>query len=316
MQMQNDFQRSGGAFLWYTRGMKKITIGMLAAVDSGKTTLTEAILYTTGQIRKAGRVDHGDSHLDTNSIERERGITIFSKQAEFEYGGMKATILDTPGHVDFAAEMERTLSVIDYAVLIIGANDGIKAHTATLWKLLERHRIPVFVFVNKIDLAESVADVGNTGNAGAGNAGNSGNENVAGGNASTVEGRNAAPDAGLREKILSELNKGLGAELTDFTDTESEEFSDEVSLVSDRAAELVLSDMDDREKQEAIDLEVIRLIKERKLFPVYFGSALKFSGIEDLVAGIERYTAVPRGDEKGEPSGTKHLRWARCCSRI
>ena len=144
--------------MWYTRGMKKITIGMLAAVDSGKTTLTEAILYTTGQIRKAGRVDHGDSHLDTNSIEeRERGITIFSKQAEFEYGGMKATILDTPGHVDFAAEMERTLSVIDYAVLIIGANDGIKAHTATLWKLLERHRIPVFVFVNKIDLAESAA---------------------------------------------------------------------------------------------------------------------------------------------------------------
>ena len=253
--------------MWYTRGMKKITIGMLAAVDSGKTTLTEAILYTTGQIRKAGRVDHGDSHLDTNSIERERGITIFSKQAEFEYGGMKATILDTPGHVDFAAEMERTLSVIDYAVLIIGANDGIKAHTATLWKLLERHRIPVFVFVNKIDLA------------------------------------GAAADRSLREKILSELNKGLGAELTDFTDTESEEFSDEVSLVSDRAAELVLSDMDDREKQEAIDLEVIRLIKERKLFPVYFGSALKFSGIEDLVAGIERYTAVPRGDEKGEPSG-------------
>ena len=236
---------------------------MLAAVDSGKTTLTEAILYTTGQIRKAGRVDHGDSHLDTNAIERERGITIFSKQAGFEHGGMKAAILDTPGHVDFAAEMERTLSVIDYAVLIIGANDGIKAHTATLWKLLAKHRIPVFVFVNKIDLVQDWDS----------------------------------------DRLKDELGKGLGADLTDFTDTGSEEFLDDISLVSDKAAELVLSDMDEREKREAIDLEVIRLIKDRELFPVYFGSALKFSGVEALIDGLERYTAAFRGDEKGEPSG-------------
>ncbi len=256
--------------MWYTVSMEKVTLGMLAAVDSGKTTLTEAILYTTGKIRRAGRVDHGDSHLDTNAIERERGITIFSKQAEFEYGGMKATILDTPGHVDFAAEMERTLSVIDYAVLIIGANDGIKAHTATLWKLLARHRTPVFVFVNKTDL---------------------------------VEGGDEAPGPELREKLIKELSKGLGAELTDFTDTESDEFLDEVSMASDKVAELVLSDEDERGKREAVDLEIIRLIRSRELFPAYFGSALRFSGVEALIEGIRRYTAAFSGDGRGEPSG-------------
>ena len=206
--------------LCYTVSMKRVTIGMLAAVDSGKTTLTEAILYTTGQIRKAGRVDHGDSHMDTNAIERERGITIFSKQAEFEYGGMKATILDTPGHVDFAAEMERTLSVIDYAVLIIGANDGIKAHTATLWKLLAKHRIPVFIFVNKTDLVNQ-AQV----------AGEQPDKEVKVGKMD-IPGP-AAPKE-VRERIAAEINKGLGAELTDFTDTESEDFLDDISLVSDK----------------------------------------------------------------------------------
>ena len=275
--------------------MKKVTIGMLAAVDSGKTTLTEAILYTTGQIRKAGRVDHGDSHLDTNAIERERGITIFSKQAGFEHGGMKAAILDTPGHVDFAAEMERTLSVIDYAVLIIGANDGIKAHTATLWKLLAKHRIPVFVFVNKIDLVQD-ADAAVSSDAAPATAGN--------GAAAGVQDVESLPvSSALKSRLKDELGKGLGADLTDFTDTGSEEFLDDISLVSDKAAELVLSDMDEREKREAIDLEVIRLIKDRELFPVYFGSALKFMGVEDLIDGLERYTAAFRGDEKGEQSG-------------
>ena len=275
--------------LCYTVSMKRVTIGMLAAVDSGKTTLTEAILYTTGQIRKAGRVDHGDSHMDTNAIERERGITIFSKQAEFEYGGMKATILDTPGHVDFAAEMERTLSVIDYAVLIIGANDGIKAHTATLWKLLAKHRIPVFIFVNKTDLVDQAQLAG----------GQLGKEE----RASKTDIPGPAAPKEVRERIAAEINKGLGAELTDFTDTESEDFLDDISLVSDKAVELVLSDMDEREKREAIDLEIIRLIKERELFPVYFGSALRFSGVESLLDGVARYTAAFRGDEKGEPSG-------------
>ena len=133
--------------------MKKITIGILAHVDAGKTTLSEAMLYTTGEIRKAGRVDHGDSFLDGNALERSRGITIFSKQARLSWDDMQVTLLDTPGHVDFSAEMERTLSVLDYALLVISAGDGVQSHTDTLWKLLERYEVPTFVFVNKMDLA-------------------------------------------------------------------------------------------------------------------------------------------------------------------
>lgn len=242
--------------------MKRITIGMLAAVDSGKTTLTEAMLYKTGKIRKAGRVDHGDSYLDNQAIERERGITIFSKQAEISWSGVSASILDTPGHVDFAAEMERTLAVLDYAVLIIGANDGVKAHTATLWKLLKKHRVPVFVFVNKMDIAASD-----------------------------------------RAGIKAEIEKGLGSQLTDFTDTGSDEFSDSISLVSESVAELMLSDMSERDRNEAIDLELIRLIREREMFPVYFGSALDFTGVDELLEGLAGYTAPFLGDVRGMPSG-------------
>ena len=133
--------------------MKKLTIGILAHVDSGKTTLSEAMLYTAGEIRRLGRVDHGDSFLDGNPLERNRGITIFSKQAMLEWEDTAVTLLDTPGHVDFSAEMERTLSVLDCAILVISASDGVQSHTETLWKLLERYDIPTFVFVNKMDLA-------------------------------------------------------------------------------------------------------------------------------------------------------------------
>ena len=132
---------------------KSICVGLLAHVDAGKTTLSEAILYNTGEIRKLGRVDHGDSYLDTNSLERNRGITVFSKQASFNSGNTHVNILDTPGHVDFSAEMERVLSVIDYALLIISASEGIQSHTETLWRLLRDRSIPVIVFVNKMDLA-------------------------------------------------------------------------------------------------------------------------------------------------------------------
>ena len=131
--------------------MKKIVIGILAHVDAGKTTLSESILYTCGAIRKIGRVDHKDAFLDTFELERERGITIFSKQAVFELGDMQVTLLDTPGHVDFSAEMERTLQVLDYAILVISGADGVQGHTQTLWKLLKRYRIPTFIFVNKMD---------------------------------------------------------------------------------------------------------------------------------------------------------------------
>ena len=132
--------------------MKKITIGILAHVDSGKTTLSESLLYLTGKIRKLGRVDHKDAYLDNYRLEKERGITIFSKQAVMEYEDMKITLLDTPGHIDFSAEMERTLSVLDYAILVVSGSEGVQGHTETLWKLLERYNVPAFIFVNKMDM--------------------------------------------------------------------------------------------------------------------------------------------------------------------
>ncbi|MBQ3321855.1 MAG: TetM/TetW/TetO/TetS family tetracycline resistance ribosomal protection protein [Firmicutes bacterium] len=141
---------------------RRITIGILAHVDAGKTTLSEALLYKAGAIRKIGRVDHGDAVLDSDAQEKERGITIFAGQAVFhlpsdscrngEERSLKVTLLDTPGHVDFSAEMERVLSVLDYAVLVISGRDGVQSHTSTLWKLLKRYQIPVFLFVNKMDL--------------------------------------------------------------------------------------------------------------------------------------------------------------------
>ena len=129
----------------------KLVIGILAHVDAGKTTLAEGLLYTGGRIRKLGRVDHGDAFLDNFSLERERGITIFSKQAQIQWEGLDITLLDTPGHVDFSAEMERTLQVLDYALLVISGSDGVQGHVQTLWKLLGQHRIPTFLFVNKMD---------------------------------------------------------------------------------------------------------------------------------------------------------------------
>ena len=133
--------------------MKKLVMGILAHVDAGKTTLSEALLYESGVIRRLGRVDHQDAFLDTDAMERERGITIFSKQAVLPLGDTEVTLLDTPGHVDFSAETERTLRVLDCAVLVVSGTDGVQAHTRTLWRLLERYGVPVLLFVNKMDLA-------------------------------------------------------------------------------------------------------------------------------------------------------------------
>ena len=133
--------------------MKSIVLGILAHVDAGKTTLSEALLYLAGSIRKMGRVDNRDAFLDTYALERARGITIFSKQAALTWEGMPMTLLDTPGHVDFSAEMERTLQILDYAVLVINGADGIQGHTETLWRLLKRYQIPAVLFVNKMDQA-------------------------------------------------------------------------------------------------------------------------------------------------------------------
>ena len=131
---------------------KQLVVGILAHVDSGKTTLSEAMLYRAGAIRKLGRVDHGDAFLDTDSLEKARGITIFSKQALLTAGNTAITLLDTPGHVDFSTETERTLQVLDYAVLVVSGTDGVQSHTETLWRLLRRYHVPAFVFVNKMDL--------------------------------------------------------------------------------------------------------------------------------------------------------------------
>lgn len=131
--------------------MKKLVIGILAHVDSGKTTLSESMLYLSGKIRKLGRVDNKDAYLDTYELERARGITIFSKQAMLTVEDTQITLLDTPGHVDFSAEMERTLQVLDYAILVISGADGVQGHTQTLWRLLALYQIPVFLFVNKMD---------------------------------------------------------------------------------------------------------------------------------------------------------------------
>ena len=133
--------------------MDKLVVGILAHVDAGKTTLSEGLLYTCGRLKKLGRVDHQDAFLDTDPMERARGITIFSKQAVLPVDGAELTLLDTPGHADFSSEMERTLQVLDCAILVISGTDGVQGHTHTLWRLLERYGVPTFLFVNKMDLA-------------------------------------------------------------------------------------------------------------------------------------------------------------------
>lgn len=227
--------------------MKKITIGILAHVDAGKTTLSEALLYTTGTTRKLGRVDHKDAFLDTHSLERSRGITIYSKQAVFSYGDTEFTLLDTPGHVDFSAEAERVLQVLDYAVLLISGTDGVQSHTETLWYLLKSYHIPVFVFVNKMDLSQSG-----------------------------------------KELIVAELQRRLDASCIDFSGSEG------ASLENDTAENAALCD--EAMMQEYLDAgeisaaTVMKAIKKRKVFPCYFGSALKMNGIEDFLKSFSAYT--------------------------
>ena len=233
-----------------TRSEKKpsrhINIGLLAHVDSGKTTLAESLLYLTGSIRKAGRVDHGDAFLDTYELERARGITIFSKQAELMLGERPVTLLDTPGHVDFSAEMERTLQVLDYAILVISGADGVQGHVLTLWRLLKQYRIPVFLFINKMD----------------------------------QEGTDKAA-------LLGELQNRLDERCLEFEDPEgpeSEEFLENLAMCGEGTLEQYL-DTGTISRQERI-----RLIRERSVFPCYFGSALKLEGVDGLIRGLEVYT--------------------------
>ena len=229
--------------------MEKLVVGILAHVDAGKTTLSEGILYLTGKIRKLGRVDHKDAYLDTYNLERERGITIFSKQAEFELGNRGITLLDTPGHVDFSAEMERTLQVLDYAILVINGADGVQGHTMTLWRLLARYQIPTFLFINKMD-----------------------------------------QDGTDKEKLLAELKKRLSDNCVDFTWEKSDlhsQFLEDVSVCDEELLEKYL----ETEKISTSDIQ--KVIKERKLFPCFFGSALKMTGVEEFLHGLEKYCETP-----------------------
>ncbi len=240
---------------------KNICVGLLAHVDAGKTTLSEAILYLTGSIRKLGRVDNRDAFLDTYALERARGITIFSKQAEFMLNHRPVTLLDTPGHVDFSSEMERTLQVLDYAVLVINGADGVQGHTETLWRLLKRYRIPVFLFVNKMDQAGTD-----------------------------------------RKRLLGDLKKRLDGAIVDFEgfgtfvsektkrlewngngngNGNAAERLEELAMCSEPLLETYLESgtMDGWEIRDAIE--------KRKVFPCYFGSALKLTGVEEFLKGFE-----------------------------
>ena len=223
--------------------MKNLVVGILAHVDAGKTTLSEALLYTSGSIRALGRVDHQDAFLDTNALERERGITIFSKQAALPLKDIQVTLLDTPGHVDFSTEMERTLQVLDCAILVISGAGGIQAHTRTLWRLLERHKVPVFLFINKMDLAGTDRD-------------------------------------GLLRALQSGLDEGC-------LDCGRESFPEDAATLDEDALTEYL------DTGALSDATLSALVQARRLFPCWFGSALKLEGVEEFLRGLEQYSPRP-----------------------
>ncbi|MDD6765305.1 MAG: GTP-binding protein, partial [Firmicutes bacterium] len=259
---------------------KKLTIGILAHVDAGKTTLSEAILYKTGIIRNAGRVDNGDAFMDRDEQERRRGITIFTNQAEFRLPGAEfnpsqtefnppksepgrpgakasqpgadVMLLDTPGHVDFSAEMERTLAVLDYAILVISGKEGVQGHTITLWKLLEKYSVPVFVFINKMDM----------------------------------EGTD-------REAILEELQTHLDSGCREI---EADGFEN-ISMCSEELLEEYL------EEGSLSRPSIAKAVKARQVFPCSFGSALKLQGIDEFLENLSLFTIGYRegGARQGNP---------------
>lgn len=241
---------------------KQLVVGILAHVDAGKTTLAESILYKTGAIRKLGRVDHQDAFLDMYQLERARGITIFSKQAQLELGEWQVTLLDTPGHVDFSAEMERTLQVLDYAILVISGVDGVQGHVETLWRLLKRYQIPVFLFINKMD----------------------------------QEGTG-------RQKLLKELSERLDSRCVDFgEDQEQEVWRENLAMCDEEVLETYL------ETGEVTLEQKKDLIWKRKVFPCFFGSALRLTGVDEFLKGLEIYMKQP---EYPETFGAKVYKIAR-----
>lgn len=226
--------------------MKKIAVGILAHVDSGKTTLSEALMYCSGNITKLGRVDHRDSFLDTFSLERDRGITIFSKQAVMKYNDTEFTLLDTPGHIDFSAEAERTLQVLDYAILVISGTNGVQSHTATLWKLLKRYNVPCFIFVNKMDL-----------------------------------------DGADKLAVMAQLRTNLDENCIDFTYRNTDAFRESVAVCDDKILEKFY------ETDSVENSDIVRAIKQRKIFPCMFGSALKLDGVREFIDCFDLYTQMP-----------------------
>ena len=225
---------------------RRVVIGITAHVDAGKTTLAEAMLYRTGQLRKLGRVDHGSAAMDSHLLERERGITIFLSQAELPLGDMEVTLLDTPGHVDFSAEMERTLSVLDYAILVISGVDGVQAHTRTLWRLLELYRVPTFLFVTKMDFGRRDRD-------------------------------------GLMESLRHELGEGC----VDFTPAARDRRMEQLATCREDALEAYLD-------TGMVPEELVRqLVRQRLVFPCWFGSGLKLEGIDEFLEGLARYVEPP-----------------------
>ena len=223
--------------------MKKMTLGILAHVDAGKTTLSEGLLFSSGNILRLGRVDKRDAFLDTHSLERERGITIFSKQAMLELGDTLITLIDTPGHIDFSCEAERALSVQDYAILLISATDGVTAHTKTLWHLLAARGIPTFIFVNKLDISDRT-----------------------------------------RVQILEELRCTLSSRCVDFTNDTTPDFYEACASSDERLMEEFFA-------TDSLECEgICRSVAKRRIFPCFFGSALKMKGVEELLLGIDKYT--------------------------
>ena len=242
------------------RPKRHLCIGLLAHVDAGKTTLSEAMLYTAGSIRKMGRVDNKDAFLDTFALERARGITIFSKQARLALDeNTEVFLLDTPGHVDFSAEMERTLQILDYAILVVSGADGVQGHTETLWKLLTRYEIPTFLFVNKMD----------------------------------QEGTD-------RQALMEELKKRLDEKCVDFgRDQDRELFLENLAMCEEGLMEQYL------ETGTLERPEIAYGIASRMIFPCFFGSALKLTGVEEFLQGFEEIPSVPNIRKRLEPGYLK-----------
>lgn len=230
--------------------MKKITVGILAHVDAGKTTLSEGLLYSAGALDSLGRVDKKDAFFDTHSLERERGITIFSKQAIFEYGNTEITLVDTPGHIDFSTEAERALSIQDYAILVVSATDGVTSHTKTLWHLIASRKIPTFIFVNKTDISDR-----------------------------------------RREDIMNELSLALSTGCVDFSMPEGANFFENVAARDEGLMEEFF------ETDSLSDDSVRAAISDRRVFPCFFGSALKMKGVKEFLLALDMYTKEKKYSE-------------------